>query len=94
MAEQLVSLRAGVLHGDEVQSLFQYAKDNAFALPAVNVTGTNTVNGVLEAASELNSPVIIQFSNGGAQFFAGKYPSNDGQRASIAGGIRSQCDRM
>ncbi|MBC6610045.1 class II fructose-bisphosphate aldolase [Hymenobacter sp. BT507] len=88
MADQtLTKLRAGVLHGDEVQSLFQYAKDNAFALPAVNVTGSNTVNGVLEAAHEVNSPVIVQFSNGGAQFFAGKYVSNSDQRASIAGAI-------
>jgi len=88
MAEQtLTGLRAGVLHGDEVQSLFQYAKANAFALPAVNVTGTNTVNGVLETASAVNSPVIIQFSNGGAQFFAGKTIPNGDQRASIAGAI-------
>src|SRR5690349_8586791 len=66
------TLRAGVLFGDEVQQLFDYAKEQGFALPAVNVTGTDTVNAVLEAARELNSPVIIQFSNGGAQFFAGK----------------------
>ena len=88
MADQtLTGLRAGVLHGDEIQALFQHAKAQAFALPAVNVTGTNTVNAVLETAKALNSPVIIQFSNGGAQFFAGKSVSNDGQRASIAGGI-------
>ena len=88
MADQTITgLRAGVLHGDEVQSLFKNAKVNAFALPAVNVTGTNTVNAVLETAKAMNSPVIIQFSNGGAQFFAGKSVSNDGQRASIAGGI-------
>jgi fructose-bisphosphate aldolase class II len=88
MADQtLTGLRAGVLHGDEVQDLFRYAKANAFALPAVNVTGSNTVNAVLETAKAVNSPVIIQFSNGGAQFFAGKSASNDGQRASIAGGI-------
>ena len=88
MADQtLTGLRAGVLHGDEIQFLFKNAKANAFALPAVNVTGTNTVNAVLETAKAMNSPVIIQFSNGGAQFFAGKSVSNDGQRASIAGGI-------
>ncbi|KAA9339229.1 class II fructose-bisphosphate aldolase [Hymenobacter busanensis] len=88
MAEQtLTQLRAGVLHGDEVQSLFQYAKANGFALPAVNVTGTNTVNGVLETAKAVNSPVMIQFSNGGAQFFAGKSIPNGDQRASIAGAI-------
>ncbi|WP_035564921.1 class II fructose-bisphosphate aldolase [Hymenobacter sp. IS2118] len=83
----LTGLRAGVLHGDEVQRLFQFAKANAFALPAVNVTGTNTVNAVLETAKAVNSPVMIQFSNGGAQFYAGKSVSNDGQRASIAGAI-------
>lgn len=88
MADQtLTGLRSGVLHGDEVQSLFQYAKAQAFALPAVNVTGTNTVNGVLETAKAVNSPVMIQFSNGGAQFFAGKSVPNDKQQASIAGAI-------
>ncbi|WP_400192981.1 class II fructose-bisphosphate aldolase [Hymenobacter sp. B81] len=81
------SLRAGVLHGDEVQSLFQHAKAEGYALPAVNVTGSNTVNAVLETAREVNSPVIIQFSNGGAQFFAGKGVANDKQQASIAGAI-------
>ena len=80
-------LRAGVLHGDEIQQLFQRAKAEGYALPAVNVTGTDTVNGVLEAARDLNSPVMIQFSNGGAQFFAGKSVPNDKQQASIAGGI-------
>jgi len=86
-AQTLTSLRAGVLHGDELPSLFQYAKANAFALPAVNVTGTNTVNAVLETAKAVNSPVMIQFSNGGAQFFAGKSVPNGDQRASIAGAI-------
>ena len=80
-------LRAGVLYGDEVQQLFQRAKAEGYALPAVNVTGTDTVNGVLEAARDLNSPVMVQFSNGGAQFFAGKSVPNDKQQASIAGGI-------
>jgi len=79
--------RPGVLHGDEVTALFNYANENDFALPAVNVVGTNTVNAVLETAREVNSPVIIQFSHGGASFFAGKGISNDGQRASILGGI-------
>jgi len=88
MSEQtLTGLRAGVLHGDEVQALFKVAKANAFALPAVNVTGTNTVNAVLETAAAVNSPVMIQFSNGGAQFFAGKSIPNGDQRASIAGAI-------
>ena len=88
MADQtLTGLRAGVLHGDEVQAVFKHAKANGYALPAVNVTGTDTVNAVLETARDLNSPVIIQFSNGGAQFFAGKGLANDKQQASIAGGI-------
>ncbi len=79
--------RAGVLHGDEVTEVFNYANDNNFALPAVNVVGTNTVNAVIETAREVNSPVIVQFSNGGASFFAGKGLSNEGQNASIIGGV-------
>ncbi len=79
--------RPGVLHGDEVTELLNYANENDFALPAVNVTGTNTVNAVLETAKEMNSPVIIQFSNGGGAFFAGKSLSNADQKAAIAGSI-------
>ena len=82
-----LSSQKGVLHGDALQELFEIAKKNQFALPAVNVTGTDTVNGVLEAAKAVNSPVIVQFSNGGAQFFAGKSLPNGKQEASIAGGI-------
>jgi fructose-bisphosphate aldolase class II len=82
-----MKFRAGVLTGDEVTELLNYANENNFALPAVNVTGTNTINGVLETARDLKSPVIIQFSNGGAAFYAGKGLSNDGQQAAIAGGI-------
>ena len=79
--------RPGVLHGKEVTDLLNYANENDFALPAVNVIGTNTVNAVLETAAAVNSPVIVQFSNGGAAFFAGKGLSNDGQKAAILGGI-------
>ncbi|MEL6721038.1 MAG: class II fructose-bisphosphate aldolase [Bacteroidota bacterium] len=79
--------RPGVLHGDEVTELLNYANENDFALPAVNVVGTNSVNAVLETAREVNSPVIVQFSNGGASFFAGKGLSNDGQKAAILGGV-------
>lgn len=82
-----IRFRPGVLHGDEVTELLNYANEHNFALPAVNVIGTDSVNAVLETAREVNSPVIIQFSNGGASFFAGKGLSNDGQRASILGGI-------
>ncbi|GAA5220388.1 class II fructose-bisphosphate aldolase [Membranihabitans marinus] len=77
--------RAGVLYGSEVSDLFQYANEENFALPAVNVTGTNTINAVLETAKKLESPVIVQLSNGGASFYAGKGLSNEGQRASIQG---------
>ncbi|MDX1666615.1 MAG: class II fructose-bisphosphate aldolase, partial [Saprospiraceae bacterium] len=79
--------RTGVLFGDEVTELFNYANENNFALPAVNVVGTNSINAVLETARELNSPVIIQFSNGGASFYAGKGLSNADQQAAILGGI-------
>ena len=77
----------GVLTGSKVQDLFKFAKQKSFALPAVNVVGSNSVNAVIETAAELNSPVIIQFSNGGSQFMAGKGLSNDNQIAAIAGGI-------
>lgn len=78
---------AGVLTGDQVQEVFALAKEKGFALPAVNVIGSNSINIVLETAAELNSPVIIQFSNGGAQFNAGKGLSNDQQKAAIAGSV-------
>ena len=79
--------RAGVLFGEELDALYNDAKDNGFAMPAVNVVGTNSVNAVLETAAKVNSPVIIQFSNGGAQFFAGKGMPNDKLQANIAGGV-------
>lgn len=77
----------GVVVGDDVQKVFAYAKAHGFALPAVNCTGTNTVNAALETAREVDAPIIIQFSNGGAAFYAGKSLNNDGQRAAIAGGV-------
>lgn len=81
------NIKAGVATGNEVQAIFRLAKEKGFALPAVNVIGSNTINGVLETAAKLNAPVIIQFSNGGAQFNAGKGLNNDNQKAAIAGGI-------
>lgn len=80
-------VKAGVLFGDDVQKVYQYAKENGFALPAINVVGTDSVNGVLEAAAKVKSPVIIQFSNGGAAYYAGKGLSNEGERAAVAGAI-------
>lgn len=81
------SIKAGVATGDEVQMIFQLAKQKGFALPAVNVTSSSTVNAVMETAAKLNSPVIIQFSNGGASFFAGKGLSNAYEQSAILGGI-------
>jgi len=79
--------RPGVLHGQEVTDLLNYANEHNFALPAVNVIGTNSVNAVLETAAAVKSPVIIQFSHGGASFYAGKGLSNEGQQAAILGGV-------
>lgn len=78
---------AGVLFGDELAALYEDAKKNQFALPAVNVTGSNTINAVMETAARVNSPVIIQFSNGGAQFMAGKGMPNDQLQANIFGAV-------
>ncbi|MBU2526992.1 MAG: class II fructose-bisphosphate aldolase [Bacteroidetes bacterium] len=80
-------IKSGVATGDEVQEIFQLAKRKGFALPAVNVIGSSNINAVIETAATLNAPVIIQFSNGGAQFNAGKGLSNEGQRAAIEGGV-------
>jgi len=81
------TIKPGVATGNEVQDIFNYAKEKGFALPAVNVIGSSTINAVLETAATLNSPVIIQFSNGGAQFNAGKGLSNEGQQSAIKGAI-------
>lgn len=78
---------AGVATGQMVTDIFQYAKENRFALPAVNVIGSSNVNATMETAAKLNSPVIIQFSNGGAAFNAGKGLSSENQKSAILGGI-------
>ena len=81
------TIKSGVATGDTVQEIFKLAKEKSFALPAANVISSSTINAVLETAKELNAPVIIQFSNGGAHFNAGKGLSNEGQKAAIAGAI-------
>lgn len=81
------NIKPGVATGNAVQEIFKLAKSKGFAIPAVNVSGSNTINAVLETAKDLNSPVIIQFSNGGAQFNAGKGLSNENQKSAIAGAI-------
>ena len=85
--ETALSVKPGVLTGDDVQAVFLAAKDGGYALPAVNVVGTDSVNAVLEAAAEVKSPVIIQFSNGGASFYAGKGLKNENEKAAILGAI-------
>ena len=87
MSDVKTKFEPGVITGDKVQELFAFAKANEFAIPAANVTGSNTINAVLETAREVNSPVIIQFSNGGAAFIAGKGVDNKNQQASVAGAI-------
>jgi fructose-bisphosphate aldolase class II len=83
----MAKYKAGVLFGEELEALYKDAKDNQFALPAVNTIGTDNINATLETAAKVNSPVIIQFSNGGAQFIAGKGMPNDKLQANISGGI-------
>lgn len=85
--KQMSKYKAGVLFGEELEALYNDAKKNQFALPAVNTIGTNSINAVLETAAKVNSPVIIQFSNGGAQFIAGKGMPNDKLQANISGAI-------
>ena len=81
------NIKPGVATGDQVQAILKLAKEKKFALPAVNVVGSSSINGVLETAKKLNSPVIIQFSNGGACFNAGKGLSNESQESAIAGAV-------
>lgn len=88
MAQKVLDvIKPGVVWGKDLMELFRIAKENGFAIPAVNVVGTNSINAVLEAAKTVNSPVMIQFSNGGGQFYAGKGLPNEHQEASIAGSI-------
>lgn len=88
MSERIFDkVKPGVVTGDDVQEVFRIARANGFAIPAVNVVGTDSVNAVIQAAKEVNSPVIIQFSNGGAHFYAGKFLSNENEKAAIAGAI-------
>ena len=81
------NIKKGVILGKEVQEVFKYAKEKGFALPAANVISSNSINAALETAVAVNAPMIIQFSNGGAQFMAGKGLSNDNQRASVLGAV-------
>jgi fructose-bisphosphate aldolase class II len=87
MAKVLDIVKPGVVTGDDVTKLFNHAKENGFAIPAVNCVGTDSINAVLEAAAAVKSPVIVQFSNGGAIFIAGKGLKNENEKAAILGSI-------
>lgn len=82
-----MKFKPGLVFGQALQDLYQYARENKFAIPAVNVVGTNSVNAVMETAKAVNSPVIIQFSNGGGQFYAGKSLKLENDKAAALGAI-------
>jgi len=88
MATAKLSRKTGVIVGDDVLALFEYAREHKFAIPAINVTSSSTVVASLEAARDAKSPVILQMSQGGAAYFAGKGVTNGSdQAASVAGSI-------
>jgi len=80
-------VKSGVVSGGDLKKVFDYAKENSFAIPAVNVVGSDSINAALESAAKVNSPIIVQFSNGGGLFLAGKSLNNDAQKAAVAGTI-------
>ncbi|KAK4979566.1 Fructose-bisphosphate aldolase 1 [Elasticomyces elasticus] len=86
-AMQELGLKPGVIYGDQVKDLFKYAQKHTFAIPAINVTSSSTVVAALEAARDAKAPIILQMSQGGAAYFAGKGVANKNQEASIAGAI-------
>lgn len=87
MAASILSTKSGVIYGDDVFKLFKYAQEKQFAIPAINVTSSSTVVAALEAARDSKSPIILQMSQGGAAYFAGKGVDNKDQSASISGAI-------
>jgi len=88
MSEKVLNyVKPGVVWGDDMAKIFEIAKNNNFALPAVNAVGTNSVNAIMEAAKVVNSPIMVQFSSGGAQFYAGKGISNENFQAAIIGAV-------
>jgi len=87
MKKILDAVKPGVVAGDDVQKIFNIAREEGFALPAVNVVGSDSINAVMEAAKEVNSPVIVQFSNGGAGYNAGKGLKLEGHKAAVLGAV-------
>lgn len=86
-AQDVLSRKTGVIYGDDVLALFKYAREHKFAIPAINCTSSSTVVASLEAARDAKSPIVLQVSNGGAAYFAGKGVDNKDQFASIQGSI-------
>lgn len=80
-------VKPGVIYGEDVAKVFAFARKTGFALPAFNCTSSSTMNAVMEGAKKVKSPVIIQFSNGGAAFIAGKSITSEGQKAAILGSV-------
>ncbi|PSK43152.1 fructose-bisphosphate aldolase 1 [Elsinoe australis] len=87
MSAPAVLKKSGVIYGDDVKDLFKWAQEKQFAIPAINVTSSSTVVAALEAARDAKAPVILQASQGGAAYFAGKGAPNKNQEASIAGAV-------
>ena len=87
MAQSVLSRKSGVIVGDDVFKLFKYAQEKNFAIPAINVTSSSTVVASLEGARDAKSPIILQMSQGGALYFAGKSVPNDKQQGSVAGAV-------
>lgn len=80
-------IKPGIIYGDDLYNLLKYAQENGFAIPSVNCTSSSTINAALEAARDAKAPLMIQFSNGGSVFIAGKGMGNSGEKASVAGAI-------
>ena len=83
----MFTLKPGLVYGEKLKELFDYAKAKGFAIPAVNVVGSNSINAAMETAMLMKSPIIIQFSNGGAHFNAGKGLDNSDQKAAVMGAV-------
>lgn len=81
------SVKPGVVTGQALTDLLDYAKENEFAIPGVNIVGTNSINACMEAAKKYGGPIMVTFSKGGGQFIAGKAADNKDDAASIAGAV-------
>lgn len=81
------SVKPGVVTGKALDDLLNHAKENGYAIPGVNIVGTNSINSCMEAAAKYGGPIMVTFSKGGGQFIAGKSLANEDDAASIAGSV-------